>query len=62
MESNDSPEIPDRGETLDIPGLLRGTIAEAVSGKTREFLKLSGLQAMGVCVCVCVRVCACVCV
>ena len=20
MESNDSPEIPDRGETLDIPG------------------------------------------
>ena len=24
MESNDSPEIPDRGETLDIPGLLSG--------------------------------------
>ena len=22
MESNDSPEIPDRGETSDIPGLL----------------------------------------
>ena len=24
VESNDSPEIPDRGETLDIPGLLSG--------------------------------------
>ena len=24
MESNDSPEIPDRGETLDIPGLPSG--------------------------------------
>ena len=25
MESNKSPEIPDRGETSDIPGLLSGT-------------------------------------
>ena len=24
MESNDSLEIPDRGETFDIPGLLSG--------------------------------------
>ena len=24
MESNDSPEIPDRGETSDIPGLPLG--------------------------------------
>ena len=24
MESHDSPEIPDRGETLDIPGLPPG--------------------------------------
>ena len=24
VESNDSPEIPDRGETLDIPGLPSG--------------------------------------
>ena len=24
MESNDSPEIPDRGETSDIPGLPSG--------------------------------------
>ena len=29
MESNDSPEIPDRGETSDIPGLpSRGVEAE----------------------------------
>ena len=27
MESNDSPEIPDRGETSDIPGLPSGTAA-----------------------------------
>ena len=26
MESNDSPEIPDRGETSDIPGLPSGGI------------------------------------
>ena len=26
MESNDSPEIPDRGETSDIPGLPSGDI------------------------------------
>ena len=33
MESNDSPEIPDRGETSDIPGLpSRGVEAE----ETRE--------------------------
>ena len=24
VESNDSPEIPDRGKTSDIPGLLSG--------------------------------------
>ena len=28
MESNDSPEIPDRGETSDIPRLPSGVIAE----------------------------------
>ena len=28
MESNDSPEIPDRGETSDIPGLPSGTAKE----------------------------------
>ena len=27
MESNDSPEIPDRGETSDIPGLPSGDTA-----------------------------------
>ena len=26
MESNDSPEIPDRGETSDIPGLPSGVM------------------------------------
>ena len=26
MESNDSPEIPDRGETSDIPGLPSGVV------------------------------------
>ena len=26
MESNDSPEIPDRGETSDIPGLPSGAM------------------------------------
>ena len=29
MESNDSPEIPDRGETSDIPGLPSGVLAVA---------------------------------
>ena len=28
MESNDSPEIPDRGETSDIPGLPSGVAGE----------------------------------
>ena len=28
VESNDSPEIPDRGETSDIPGLPSGVILE----------------------------------
>ena len=28
VESNDSPEIPDRGETLDIPGLPSGQLGE----------------------------------
>ena len=31
MESNDSPEIPDRGETSDIPGLPSGGL-----NKTRQ--------------------------
>ena len=28
VESNDSPEIPDRGETSDIPGLPSGVTSE----------------------------------
>ena len=31
MESNDSPEIPDRGETSDIPGFPSGVIFTAVT-------------------------------
>ena len=34
MESNDSPEIPDRGETSDIPGLPSG--AEKVKRKEKR--------------------------
>ena len=33
MESNDSPEIPDRGETSDIPGLPSGEM-ERLQGQT----------------------------
>ena len=29
VESNDSPEIPDRGNTSDIPGLLSGVRSRA---------------------------------
>ena len=43
MESNDSPEIPDRGETSDIPGLPSGLVegkefrsAATTHGKTFE--------------------------
>ena len=28
MESNDSPEIPDRGETSDLPGLPSGDLSQ----------------------------------
>ena len=30
VESNDSPEIPDRGETSDIPSLLSGAAAKVI--------------------------------
>ena len=30
MESNDSPEIPDRGETSDIPGLPSGVWLQTI--------------------------------
>ena len=33
MESNDSPEIPDRGETSDIPGLPSGENEGVAKGK-----------------------------
>ena len=38
MESNDSPEIPDRGETSDIPGLPSGASLETDRGH-REILE-----------------------
>ena len=37
MESNDSPEIPDRGETSDIPGLPSGDLGHEKS----EYLRLN---------------------
>ena len=38
MESNDSPEIPDRGESSDIPGLPPGAVAQTVKvTSTRVF-------------------------
>ena len=37
MESNDSPEIPDRGETSDIPGLPSG-----VTGGLVHTFKIAG--------------------
>ena len=35
MESNDSPEIPDRGETSDIPGLPSGRQEEEEGQNSR---------------------------
>ena len=45
VESNDSPEIPDRGETSDIPG---------ISDKQCNHRKAMILSEVMVCVCVCV--------
>ena len=40
MESNDSPEIPDRGETTDIPGLPSGGQPQGIiSGLKETFIK-----------------------
>ena len=38
MESNDSPEIPDRGETSDIPGLPSGV--PSVSPLLKKHIRL----------------------
>ena len=38
MESNDSPEIPDRGETSDIPGLPSGAVFKV---KVTTMVKIS---------------------
>ena len=37
VESNDSPEIPDRGETSDIPGLLSGATIYDVTNRNYYF-------------------------
>ena len=37
VESNDSPEIPDRGKTPDIPGLALGDIRRAMWGSSAVF-------------------------
>ena len=36
MESNDSPEIPDRGETSVIPGLPSGGVRELISTSKKK--------------------------
>ena len=38
MESNDSPEIPDRGETSDIPGLPSGDKSWNIES-TKKYIK-----------------------
>ena len=44
VESNDSPEIPDRGETSDIPGLplgvLKKNIEEFSQKKKKKFRRM----------------------
>ena len=41
VESNDSPEIPDRGETSDIPGLSSGVKFHGGSVKTDGVMNMS---------------------
>ena len=38
MKSNDSPEIPDKGETSDIPGLPSGVVSKKQSLKDKQTL------------------------
>ena len=47
MESNDSPEIPDRGETSDIPGLPSGVQIDKYpnSRSVNEASRLDGIEA-----------------
>ena len=42
MESNDSPEIPDRGETSDIPGLPSGEREREGEGERERELTFFG--------------------
>ena len=41
MESNDRPEIPDRGETSDLPGLPSGEGGERERERTYDGIKFS---------------------
>ena len=43
MESNDSPEIPDRGETSDIPGLPSGGIVMMKTPTLKYLIQFSDL-------------------
>ena len=58
MESNDSPEISDRGETSDIPGLPSGRKRECVCVCVSECVCERDRKRE----CVCERVYVCVCV
>ena len=40
MESNDSPEIPDRGETSDIPGLPSGAEDKTLNSCGKQLLNM----------------------
>ena len=55
LKSNDSPGIPDREETSDIPGLPSGSTVVA-------FATTSPPLSRSVSVCVCMRVCVVMCV
>ena len=75
MESNDSPEIPDRGETSDIPGLPSGVTLQknlilnilvishthTASHFCPRCVSVCVFSFFKLCVCVCVCVCLCIC-
>ena len=44
MESNDSPEIPDRGETSDIPGLPSGAAAMKMKDNSSVIHNNGGME------------------
>ena len=42
-EPNDSPEIPDRGETSDIPGLPQRAVRQTLTSPSDTVLCLTGI-------------------